>query len=248
MELFNSGMSPDAVAAELSLNSKMSVYAWAQRFRKEGKWGLMSATEHKQSAGIVAHKALEKSLPDDSRQLKKLAARLSAEKAVLEKELDEIKNESIDPTNLSNRFKTIVVDALRSAFPISLLLDIVGLSSSSFYYQLKALKSPSKYTELTEKIAEIVKDSGFSYGYRRVWIQLKQSGIKVSEKVVRRIISTEGLTVRYVKKMRRYSSYRGEISEAPPNVVKRNFHADKPGLLWLTDISEFPADDGKIYF
>ena len=66
--------------------------------------------------------------------------------------------------------------------------------------------------------------------------------------IVRRIISTEGLTVRYVKKMRRYSSYRGEISEAPPNVVKRNFHADKPGLLWLTDISEFPADDGKIYF
>lgn len=71
-------------------------------------------------------------------------------------------------------------------FAISLLLDIVGLSSSSFYYQLKALKSPSKYAGLTEKITEIVKDSGFSYGYRRVWIQLKQLGITVSEKVVRR--------------------------------------------------------------
>lgn len=182
-------------------------------------------------------------------QLKKLAARLSAEKAVLEKELEEIKKDaSIDPTNLSNRVKTIVVDALRSAFPISLLLDIVGLSSSSFYYQLKALKSPSKYAQLTEKITEIVKDSGFSYGYRRVWIQLKQLGITVSEKVVRRIISTEELTVRYVKKKRRYSSYRGEISNAPPNLVERNVHADKPGLLWLTDISEFPADDGKINF
>lgn len=110
------------------------------------------------------------------------------------------------------------------------------------------MKSPSKYAELTEKITEIVKDSGFSYGYRRVWNQLKRSGIKVSEKVVRRIITAEGLTVRYVKKKRRYSSYRGEISDAPPNLVKRNFHADKPGLLWLTDISEFPADDGKIYF
>lgn len=249
VELFVSGMSPDAVAAELSLNSKMSVYAWAQRFREEGKWGLMSATERKQSAGIVTHKAFEKSLPDDATELKKLAARLSVEKAVLEKELEEIKkDDSIDPTNLSNRFKAIVVDALRSTFPISLLLDIVGLSSSSFYYQLKVLKTPSKYAELTEKITEIVEDSGFSYGYRRVWIQLKNLGIKVSEKVVRRIISAEGLTVRYVKKKRGYSSYRGEISDAPPNLVKRNFHADKPGLLWLTDISEFPADDGKIYF
>mgnify|MGYP002711970340 FL=1 len=33
VELFDSGMSPDAVAAELSLNLKMSVYAWTQRFR-----------------------------------------------------------------------------------------------------------------------------------------------------------------------------------------------------------------------
>lgn len=67
VELFGSGMSPDAVAAELSLNLKMSVYAWTQRFREEGKWGLTSATERKQSAGIVTRKALEKSLPDDVR-------------------------------------------------------------------------------------------------------------------------------------------------------------------------------------
>ena len=78
---------------------------------------MMSATERKQSAGIVTHKALESSLPDDAIELKKLAARLSAEKAVLEKELEEIKkDDSIDPANLSNRVKTIVVDALRSAF------------------------------------------------------------------------------------------------------------------------------------
>ena len=50
VELFTAGMSPDAIASELSLNSKMSVYAWAQRFREEGKWGLMSATERKRSA------------------------------------------------------------------------------------------------------------------------------------------------------------------------------------------------------
>ncbi|CAB0522709.1 hypothetical protein CIP100294_01906 [Corynebacterium diphtheriae] len=130
-----------------------------------------------------------------------------------------------------------MVDALRSCFPTSLLLDIVGLSSSSFYYQLKVLNSPSKYAELTEVVTEIVEHSGFSYGYRRLWIQLKKLGIKVSEKVVRRIISAEGLTVRYVKKRLRYSSSRGEISDAPPNLVKRNFHAEAPGLLWLTDIS-----------
>ena len=114
----------------------------------------MSATERKQSAGIVTHKALESSLPDDAIELKKLAARLSAEKAVLEKELEEIKkrrqhrDQPISVTE-SKLLWSMRYDLL---FAISLLLDIVGLSSSSFYYQLKALKSPSKYAQLTEKL------------------------------------------------------------------------------------------------
>ena len=108
VELFNSGMSPDTVAAELSLNSKMSVYAWAQRFREEGKGGLMSATELKQSARIVTHKALEKSLPGDASQLKKLAARLSAEKAVLEKELEEIKKTTASTQQISVTYSKLL--------------------------------------------------------------------------------------------------------------------------------------------
>ena len=58
VELFNSGMSPDAVAAKLSLNSKMSDYGWAQRFREKGKRVLMSATERKQSTSITESKLL----------------------------------------------------------------------------------------------------------------------------------------------------------------------------------------------
>ena len=107
-ELFNSGMSPDTVAAELSLNSKMSVYAWAQRVREEGKGGLMSATERKQSAGSVTHNALEKSLPGDATQLKKLAARLSAEKAVLEKELEEIKKTTASTQPISVTYSKLL--------------------------------------------------------------------------------------------------------------------------------------------
>ena len=59
----------------------------------------------------------------------------------------------------------------------------------------------------------------------------------------------EGLEVIYIKKRRRgYSSYAGEISKAPNNLVKRNFHADRPNELWLTDITEFKLPSGqKVY-
>lgn len=45
---------------------------------------------------------------------------------------------------------------------------------------------------------------------------------------------------------RRYSSYRGEISPAPQNIINRDFHALAPNERWLTDITEFPMGAGKV--
>ena len=56
----------------------------------------------------------------------------------------------------------------------------------------------------------------------------------------------EGLEVK-TRKRRKYSSYQGEISPPAPNVLKRDFHADKPNEKWLTDITEFSLPAGKVY-
>lgn len=55
------------------------------------------------------------------------------------------------------------------------------------------------------------------------------------------------LWIVYFVKRKKYSSYLGEISPAVPNVIGRNFHADKPNLKWLTDITEFHIPTGKVY-
>lgn len=57
----------------------------------------------------------------------------------------------------------------------------------------------------------------------------------------------EGLVVVYAKKRAGHSSYEGEISDAPENLVRRDFHAAAPNELWLTDITEFGLPDGKVY-
>ena len=44
-----------------------------------------------------------------------------------------------------------------------------------------------------------------------------------------------------------YNSYKGEISPSVPNVIQRNFHADRPNEKWLTDITEFALPAGKVY-
>jgi transposase InsO family protein len=72
---------------------------------------------------------------------------------------------------------------------------------------------------------------------------LRNEGIIVSEKVIRRLMKEENLIVKG-KRKKKYSSCVGEITPAPENLLERDFHADRPNTKWLTDITEMTAKDG----
>lgn len=40
---------------------------------------------------------------------------------------------------------------------------------------------------------------------------------------------------------------RGEIGRAPANLVNRDFHAERPNMLWLTDVTQFAMDGYKCW-
>lgn len=170
------------------------------------------------------------------------------DKAILEQELALVKKDvSVTVGALTNRQKTQIVDALRTKLPLPMLLETAGISSSSFYYQLKDAAAPDKYVSLRKHIAATAKASHYTYGYRRIWWSLRHEGIRVSEKVIRRLMNEDHIMVHAPKHKRKWTSYQGEISPAPPNLVQRHFHADQPSQLWLTDVTEFSASDAKIY-
>ena len=99
---------------------------------------------------------------------------------------------------------------------------------------------------MRREVDRIFLENKARYGYRRIHAELKKIGIKVSEKVVRRVMKEDGLEVK-IRKTKKYSSYKGEISPAVPNEVQRNFHSEKPEELLLSDISEFAIPTGKVY-
>ena len=96
------------------------------------------------------------------------------------------------------------------------------------------------------QIIDIFKAGKRRYGYRRIHAKKKNIGIILSEKIVRRIMREENLVAKSIK-MRKYSSYDGEISPAVPNILKRDFKADKINDKWVTDITEFRIPSGKVY-
>ena len=119
---------------------------------------------------------------------------------------------------------------------------MLRIAPSSYHYH-HARIGVDKYAGLRARVARAFADSKGRYGYRRVKAAL---GTGVSEKVIRRIMAEGGLSA-HVPKRRRYSSYEGETTPAPGNLVNRDFTAERPNEKWLTDITEIKARDGKVY-
>ena len=48
-------------------------------------------------------------------------------------------------------------------------------------------------------------------------------------------------------RMKKYCSYKGNIGKVSPNIIDRNFHAEKPNQKWATDVTEFSLFGIKSY-
>ena len=48
-------------------------------------------------------------------------------------------------------------------------------------------------------------------------------------------------------RMKKYNSYRGDVGKIAPNLLERDFQADKPNQKWVTDVTEFALFGIKLY-
>lgn len=134
---------------------------------------------------------------------------------------------------------------LRQKYELKMLLKIAGMARSTFYYTLQTFEKPDKHMELKTVIKEIFVQNKARYGYRRITMQLRKDGYAVNHKTVLKLMNEMGLYCKIRRK--KYNSYRGDIGKAAPNVIKRNFHADKPNQKWTTDVTEFALLGQKVY-
>ncbi len=203
---------------------------------------------------LTLAKKKDQPLPDDRdallseiELLKRQIKRLKLEKDIWEGTAEIVKKDpGVDPKSLRNREKAILVGTLRKVHPLQELLVYVGMARSSYFYHRKMASIPDKNEELSWFIIKLFEENSGRYGYRRIHGQLGRAGIRISEKVVRRIMAESHL-VAISKKKRKYSSYQGEHDPSAPNLIERNFHADEPNVKWLTDLTEFHIPAGKVF-
>lgn len=229
--------------------SSTTVYKWRNRYligKQEVKMPKKPLNIQLNEDDPEELKARIHDLQKQAEDLEQQVYNLRLEKDVLEKAAEILKKgQGISLSTLTNREKAIVINALRGKYPLKRLLISLQIAKSSYCYQVIAMKT-DRYFALREEVRNIFIESKERYGYRRIHAVMKTNNKPVSEKVIRRLMREEDLSVRRIKR-KKYNSYQGEITPAVENVINRDFHAKKPNEKWLTDITEFHIPAGKVY-
>lgn len=235
------GLRLDEVAVMVGV-SAATISNWKKRYI-EG--GIMEIPEIDPSE--AEHLSSEDMESMSEEELRRYVHELEVKNYVLEGTVKILKAEGIE--ELSNDEKATLIDARPEDITVTELLDILSLSSSSYYYCRSKPEREDSYADARSAIKEEFELVGGSRGYRylRQRLREREELIFVSGKKVRALMAEEGCVVPYAKKRRRYSSYKGEIGDAPDNIVDRNFHASAPNELWLTDVTQLSIPAGKVY-
>ena len=238
---YENGETLKSVAEEIGYSS-VAILTWHKKYQEKGLLGLMNKSDTDSSKTPADIQSA-----DDIEALKAQMMEMQMEIDILKETINVLKKDpGVNREALSNREKAVIIDALKNKYSLPNLCRKLCISRSSYYYQEKAIHAEDKYHDIRTKICELFRNNYDAFGYRKIYALLKREGTTLSEKVVRRIMREEGLVVK-VHRRRKYNSYKGEISPAVENLINRDFHADKPNQKWLTDITEFSIEAGKVY-
>ncbi|WP_155768733.1 IS3 family transposase [Burkholderia diffusa] len=141
--------------------------------------------------------------------------------------------------------KTQIIRELRQCHPVAALLKAAGLARSTFYYQLKVLDAGDRYADLKVKIRSVYDHHKGRYGYRRITTVIRQAGHAINHKTVQRLMGQ--LQLKSLVRPKRYRSWRGEVGRVAPNLLRRQFDAERPNQKWVTDVTEFNVGGPKLY-
>ena len=142
------------------------------------------------------------------------------------------------------KVKYLVIYRHKDKYSISEMCKFFCVSRSGYYDFVKRMEIPDRDLPLAQLIKKCQEESKQTYGYRRVSIWLDNRNVHHNPKTVLRVMRKYNLLS--VVRRKRYQRYSSALHKYP-NLLNRDFHADKPNQKWVTDISYIPTKQGFLY-
>ena len=133
--------------------------------------------------------------------------------------------------------------------PVYKMCRWLAVSTSGFYHWLSRPQSATaaRRQALTARVKHFFKATKGTYGYRRIHADLADEGTECSPELVRQIMRTEGLVACQPRPFRVTTEADAQAAADMPDLVVRDFTADRPGVKFVGDITYIHSWAGFIY-
>ncbi len=128
------------------------------------------------------------------------------------------------------------------------MCDVLNVSETGYYRFKRNLGRPGKDAVLSAVIQDVLDEHPFNdnYGVDRMQIALMHRGYTVGKRRISRIMKENGWLHERKRRPKGLTRATTEIQEKE-NLIKQDFTSDQPYQKLLTDISQIPCHDGKLY-
>src|SRR6267143_1575875 len=133
------------------------------------------------------------------------------------------------------------MSANQASFAIATMARVLGVSTAGYYAWRSRLPSARAIADdaLLRRVRTIHAVSRGTYGALRVHAELRAEGRAVGKKRIARLMRAAGIVG--------VTTRRDRDARPAPDLVERNFTANRPNQLWVADITYVPTAAGFLY-
>jgi len=145
------------------------------------------------------------------------------------------------------------IDQHRDLYGVEPICTVLQVAPSAYRRHAARLRDPSQHSararrddHLIPHVHRVWQENHCVYGADKVWRQLKREGIAVARCTVERLMRAQGLQgVRRGKRIR--TTFSDAAAKRPLDLVNRQFRADRPDQLWVSDFTYVSTWQGWLY-
>ena len=148
---------------------------------------------------------------------------------------------------------TAFIDEHRDAYGVEPICKVLPIAPSTYYAQAARQADPELRSNrawrddaLCGQIRRIWDENKQVYGVRKVWRQLLREGVGVARCTVARLMKRLGLAGVVRGKVIK-TTRSDKTSPCPRDQVNRQFRAERPNLLWVSDFTYVSTWQGFVY-
>ena len=145
------------------------------------------------------------------------------------------------------------IDDHHEAYGVEPICRVLPIAPSTWYEHAARKASPQRRSlreqrdeQLCAAIRQVWEDNFEVYGVRKVWKQLLRQGFDVARCTVERLMRRLGLKGVIRGKTKR-TTVSDRAAPCPLDHVNRQFHAERPNALWVSDFTYVSTWQGVAY-